>query len=189
MTFVPSYGDFTLQMMTQLRQSEIGISEYTLAKTLCDYFHLSIPEEAECLEMLRDQMENIDGVELKKNCPEIPYRDGFTTDSGEFEFIDEVELGINVDNDLFLITCKAPRSLNSQFHREEGIFLNPECGFNEGEAVRVSTKVGEVSLVVRYDSRLRNDCALIYAGTPEVNVLTPSLLSLRVKMQCIKNLK
>ena len=173
----PSYGDFTLQMMPQLRQTDIGISEYSLAKMLCDHFHLSIPEEEECLEMLRDQMESTDGVELKKNRPEIPYSDGFATDSGEFEFIDEVELGINVDNDLFLITCKSPRSLNSQFNREEGIFLHPECGFNEGDEVRASTKVGEVSLIVHYDSRLRNDCALIYAGTPGVNILTPSLLS------------
>ncbi len=172
-----SYGDFTLQMMTQLRESDIGISEYALAQTLCDHFHLSIPKEEECLEMLREQMESIDGVYMKKNSPEIPYSNGFTTDSGEFEFMDEVELGINSDKDLFLITCKSPRSLNSQFHREEGLFLHPECGFDEGEEVQVSTKVGSISLIVHYDSRLRNDCALIYAGTPEVNVLTPSLLS------------
>jgi len=172
-----SYGDFTLQMMTQLRQSEIGVSEYALAKSLCDHFHLSIPDEAECLEMLGEQMESINGISIKKNSPEIPYSNGFITDSGEFEFIDEVELGITSDNDLFLITCKSPRSLNSQFHREEGIFLHPECGFNEGDEVKVSTKVGSISLIVHYDSRLRNDCALIYAGTPEVNVLTPSLLS------------
>jgi anaerobic selenocysteine-containing dehydrogenase len=173
----PSYGDFTLQMMTQLRQTEIGISEYSLAKMLCEYFHLSIPEEAECLEMLKAQMENIDGVGLKKNRPEIPYSDGFKTDSGEFEFIDELEFDINSDEDFFLITSKSSRSLNSQFHREEGIYLHPECGFNEGDEVKVSSKVGETSFIVHYDSRLRNDCALIYAGTPGVNILTPSLLS------------
>lgn len=171
-----SYGDFTLQMMPRLRQTEIGISEYTLAKSLCEHFHVSIPDEEECLEMLKDQMETIDGVGLKKNRPEIPYNNGFKTGSGKFEFMDEVELTID-NNDLFLITCKSPRSLNSQFHREEGIFLHPDCGFSEGDKVSVSSKAGEISLIVHYDSRLRSDCALIYAGTPGVNILTPSLLS------------
>jgi len=172
-----SYGDFTLQKMPKLRETEIGISEYALSKLLCDYFHLSLPSEEECLEMLSAQMENSDGVSVKKNRPVLPYADGFATKSGEFQFMDEVDLSFSNDNGLFLITPKSPRSLNSQFHREERIFLHPECGFNEGEMVRVSNKVGAILLVVHYDSRLRNDCALIYAGTPEVNVLTPSLLS------------
>jgi predicted molibdopterin-dependent oxidoreductase YjgC len=50
-------------------------------------------------------------------------------------------------------------------------------GFNEGENVKVSSKVGETTFIVKYDERLRYDCALIYAGTPNVNMLTPSLLS------------
>jgi len=173
----PSYGDFTLQKMSKLRDSEIGISEHALAKVLCDHFNLSIPNEEECLELLSAQMENSDGMSVKKNRPIIPYADGFATESGEFEFMDEVDLSFRDDEGLFLITPKSPRSLNSQFHREEGIFLHPEYGFDEGETVRVSNKVGTITLVVHYDSRLRNDCALIYAGTPEVNILTPSLLS------------
>lgn len=173
-----SYGDFTLQKMSKLRDSEIGISEYALSKLLCDYFHLSLPSEEECLEMLSVQMENSNGVSVKKNRPTLPYADGFATESGEFEFMDEVDLSFRDEEGLFLITPKSARSLNSQFHREEGIFLHPECGFNEGETVKVSNKVGAILLVVHYDSRLRNDCALIYAGTPEVNVLTPSLLSI-----------
>ena len=173
----PSYGDFTLQKMGQLRESEIGISEYALSKLLCDYFSLSIASEAECLEMLSEQMENIEGVSTKKKSPIIPYADGFATESGEFEFMDEVDLSFSDEEGLFLITSKSPRSLNSQFHREEGIFLHPECGFDEGETVRVRSKAGTITLIIHYDSRLRHDCALIYAGTPEVNVLTPSLLS------------
>jgi anaerobic selenocysteine-containing dehydrogenase len=172
-----SYGDFTLQKMSQLRETAIGISEYVLARLLCDHFNLSIPSEEECLEMLYKQMDNINGVETKKNAPEIPYENGFATDSGEFVFMDEADLNFSDNEGLFLITPKSPKSLNSQFHREEGIFLHPECGFVEGNEVQVSSKVGTISLVVHYDSRLRSDCALIYAGTPGVNVLTPSLLS------------
>ncbi|MDD5387277.1 MAG: molybdopterin-dependent oxidoreductase [Sulfuricurvum sp.] len=172
-----SYGDFTLQKMSKLCKSEIGISEYALSKLLSDHFNLLLPGEEECLEMLSEQMESIDGVSLKKNRPNIPYGDGFATNSGEFEFMDEVDLSFRDDEGLFLITPKSLRSLNSQFHREKEIFLHPECGFDEGETVKVSNKVGSISLVVHYDSRLRHDCALIYTGTPEVNVLTPSLLS------------
>ncbi len=172
-----SYGDFSLQPMAQLRESDIGISEYTLARLLCDRFHLLIPDEDECLEMLYSQMEVVDGIEMKKIRPNIPYKDGFATDSGEFEFMDEVNLGFSNEEGFFFITSKSPRSLNSQFHREEGIFLHPECGFEEGEAVKVSNKIGSICVIVHHDARLRHDCALMYAGTPDVNVLTPSLLS------------
>jgi anaerobic selenocysteine-containing dehydrogenase len=172
-----SYGDFTLQMMNKVRDSDIGIGEYALSAFLCDHFSLSIPSEAECLEMLHDQMEEIDGVSMKKNRPHIPYGDGFLTDSGEFEFLEELDFDSHNEEGLFLITCKSSRSLNSQFYREDGIFLHPKCGFCENERVRVSNKVGEILLVVHYDSRLRHDCALIYSGTPEVNILTPSVLS------------
>lgn len=172
-----SYGDFTLQNMSKLREGEIGISEYVLAKSLCDYFNLSIPSEEECLKLLRGQMELSNGVSYKKNRPDIPYSEGFDTASGEFIFMDEIDLSLSNEEGLFLITPKSSRSLNSQFHREEGLFLHPECGFEEGTTVKVSSKSGDISLIIHYDSRLRHDCALIYAGTPKVNVLTPSLLS------------
>lgn len=172
-----SYGDFSLQKMSQLRESSIGISEYTLAQRLCETFHLSILDEDECLERLYKQIELVDGMEMKIIHPDIPYNEGFATEDKKFLFIDKAQLKCSSEDGLFLITPKHPRSLNSQFHRENGIFLHPKCGFNEGSKVKVSTKVGTITLIVHYDCALRHDCALIYAGTPEVNVLTPSLLS------------
>jgi anaerobic selenocysteine-containing dehydrogenase len=172
-----SYGDFSLQKMGQLRESDIGITEYALARLLCDRFHLLMPDENECLELLYAQMEVVDGIEMKKIRPNIPYSDGFATDSGEFEFMDEVNLGFCKEEGFFFITPKSPRSLNSQFHRDEGIFLHPECEFEEGEVVKVSNKIGSICVIVHHDARLRHDCALMYAGTPDVNILTASLLS------------
>lgn len=172
-----SYGDFTLQKMGKLREATCGISEYALARRLCDKFNLLIPSEEECLELLHRQMEMVDGVEMKRNRPKIPYNDGFKTDSGEFEFIDEIDLGLSSEEGYFLITSKSSKSLNSQFKRMEGIYLHPECGFLSDEDVRVSSKVGECRMRVHHDERLRRDCALIYSGTPDVNVLTPSLMS------------
>lgn len=172
-----SYGDFSLQKMSKLRESEIGISEYDLAYELCTHFNLSIPTQQECLDTLYDQMVRKNGVDYRKNMPDIPYENGFETDSGEFEFMDELDLGSNDDEGLFLLTPKYAKSLNSQFHRASGIHLHPQCGFEEGKMVRVISKTGSIQLSVSYDARLRGDCAIIYSGTPGVNTLTPSLLS------------
>lgn len=172
-----SYGDFSLQKMSKLRESEIGISEYDLAYELCNHFNLSIPSQQECLNSFYDQMVSKNGVDYRKNMPDIPYESGFETDSGEFEFMDELDLGSNDDEGLFLLTPKSARSLNSQFHRSCGIYMYPQCGFEEGERVMVTSKTGSIELSVSHDERLRSDCALIYAGTPGLNNLTPSLLS------------
>ncbi|MFA6188147.1 MAG: molybdopterin-dependent oxidoreductase [Sulfuricurvum sp.] len=172
-----SYGDFTLQKMSKLRECEIGISEYDLASALCNRFNLSIPTQQECLDCFYDQMVRKDGVDYRKEVPSIPYENGFETDSGEFEFMDELDLGSNEEEGLFLLTLKAARSLNSQFHRSSGVYLHPQCGFEAGEMVTITSKTGSIQLSVCYDDRLRSDCAIIYAGTPGLNTLTPSLLS------------
>lgn len=172
-----SYGDFSLQRMKQLREATYGISEYNLARRLSDKFNFLIPSQEECLELFYRQIEVLNGVEMKKKRPKIPYSDGFATDSGEFEFMDEVNLGLSSEEGYFLITSKSSKSLNSQFTRMEGIYLHPECGFSLGEEVKVFSSVGEIVLKVGYDKRLRRDCALIYSGTPDVNVLTPTLMS------------
>jgi anaerobic selenocysteine-containing dehydrogenase len=175
--FRASYGDFSFQIMSQLRESSIGISEYALSSGLCSRFGFNILSYEECLRIFRNQIEIIDGVEMKKNRPIFPYSDGFETNNREFVFINKVNLIKSSEEGFFLITSKYSRGLNSQFHRASGIFLHPQCGFKEGEKVKVSSKVGETTFIVQFDERLRYDCALIYAGTPNVNMLTPSLLS------------
>lgn len=172
-----SYGDFSLEKMSKLRESEIGISEYDLAYALCSHFNLTIPSQQECLDLFYDQMISKNGVNYRNNMPDVPYENGFETHSGEFEFMKQLDLGSNDDEGLFLITPKSARSLNSQFHRSSGIYLHPKCGFELGDRVKVTSKTGVIQLPVLYDERLRRDCAIIYAGTPGVNNVTPSLLS------------
>jgi hypothetical protein len=172
-----SYGDFTLQKMPKLKESTVGISEYDLAAALCGHFNLSIPSQQECLECFYDQMVSKNGVNYRKDIPDIPYENGFETDSGEFTFMDEIDLDSREEEGLFLLSPKAARSLNSQFHRSSGIHLHPQCGFDAGEMVTITSKTGSIQLPVFYDERLRTDCAIIYAGTPGVNNLTPSLMS------------
>lgn len=172
-----SYGDYTLQPMRQVRESDIGIGEFDLAAHLCEHFGIMIPSEEEALRLLESQIETIEGVGYRCNRPNIPYEEGFETDSGEFEFIDEIDLNRDTSGDFFLITAKYPRSLNSQFKRSSGVYVHPACGFSEGVSVLISSPSGSVEMEVKFDERLRSDCLLIYSGTPGVNLLTPSLLS------------
>lgn len=175
--FRASYSDFTFQTMPQLRFSPIGISEYALAKILCDAFGLPLKEEVVYLDHFRAQIAVQEGIEYKKESPPIPYSDGFSTPCGNFEFMDEVELNVGQEEGFYLITPKSSHALNSQFSREAHAFFHPTCGFEAGKWVKISNKVGEVTLMVQYDAKIRPDCVLIYSGTPKINHLTPSQLS------------
>jgi len=173
--FRSSYGDYTLQEMPRLVENEIGISEYDLSRRLCEAFSVEFEEEAYYLDFFRNQIEFKDGVGYRPNAPQIPYEEGF--ENGEFEFLDEIDLDRENDEGFYLITSKYAKGLNSQFKRSNGVYFHPEAGFVEGEIVQLSSPVGTVEMVVKYDPSLRRDSLLIYSGTPYVNVLTPSLLS------------
>lgn len=173
-----SYGDYTLQPMPQVSQSDVGIGEFELASYLCGRFDIMLPSEEEALDHLYTQIEMCDGVGYRRNRPDIPYKEGFLTDSGEFEFIDEIDFNLEDDEDFFhMITAKYPGSLNSQFRRPSRVYLHSACGFREGETVEIFSSSGSVRMEVKYDDRLRHDCVLIYSGTPGVNNLTPSIVS------------
>lgn len=170
-----SYGDYTLQEMAQVLQSEIGISEYALTQKLCEAFGVRLESEEYYLDHFRRQIDDRDGVGYRHNAPAIPYEKGFG--KGQFEFLDEIDLEIDTDEGFHLITLKYPRGLNSQFHRASGVYLHPEAGFEEGTTVQLVSPSGAVELRVCYDERLRRDSLLIYSGTPNANVLTPPHLS------------
>jgi len=116
----------------------------------------------------------------------VPYLEGFDTDDGQFLFLEEYDFDFNMEEDCFLITPKSPRSLNSQFERESKVFMHPSCGFEEGTLLRLSSVTGSVTLPLEYDDRLLENCALIYAGTPGLNNLTPSVLSYEGKNACFQ---
>ncbi|MDD5051517.1 MAG: molybdopterin-dependent oxidoreductase [Sulfuricurvum sp.] len=173
--FRSSYGDYTFQEMVQILNSEIGISEYDLSVFLCKAFSFPIENESDYLEYFRSQIVFAEGVGYRKDSPVIPYENGF--EHGEFVFLDEIDLDVNDEEGYYFITMKSSKSLNSQFYRSEGVYFHPEAGFSEGERVILSSLSGVVEMEVKYDERLRLDCLLIYSGTPDVNILTPGLLS------------
>ncbi len=172
-----SYGHPGLLDMPIVIESEAGISEYELAARLCNAFDIDLDSELTYLEHFQTFGEKRETDTVVKGREEIPYSDGFKTDEDEFCFLEEYDLAVDDGEDLFLLTSKSERSLNSQFKRETQVYMNASLGFSEGECVRISSANGELELEVAIDERLRDDCVLIYSGTPGVNVLTDSRLS------------
>lgn len=171
------YGHNAMLMMPQCEPSGTGISEYALSSFLCDAFGVPLKTETELLEHFAAFGEPQGKMTLVRGRRELPYAEGFETEDGMFRFLEEIDCDVEMEEGFFLLTPKSPHSLNSQFAREGHVHMHPACGFREGERLRISSKNGCVELPLRYDDRLREECVLIYAGTPGVNFLTPSLLS------------
>lgn len=172
-----SYGHDALLSMPCIRESEVGISEYDLAHAVNEVCGVELKSEADYIGHFTSFGELRDGMMKVKGREAIPYKDGFDTDDGQFLFLEELDLGFDLDNDLFLLTAKSPKSLNSQFNRESVAHVSPQSGFLDGQRLRIVSTTGSVELTARHDTRVRSDCVLIYSGTPGVNYLTPSLLS------------
>lgn len=167
-----SYSDNYLALMPKQLESDIGISEYDLTKALCEAFDIKLESEDFYINHFKSFCyEDNDGMLRVKNREVVPYKDGF---KDEFEFLQEVDFDFDMTNDYFLITCKSPIGLNSQFKREQNVYLHPSLGFKDGQKVNISSKDGDVTLHVKCDDRLREDCVLIYSGTKGVNKLTSS---------------
>jgi len=171
-----SYGHPGLLDMPTVVDSERGISEYALAARLCNAFDIDLDSELTYLEHFQSFGEKRETDTVVKGREEIPYSDGFETDDDEFCFLEEYDLAVDNGKDLFLLTVKSDKSLNSQFKRETQVYMNASLGFSEGQRVRISSDNGELELAVAIDERLRDDC-ILYSGTAGVNVLTDSRLS------------
>ncbi len=95
------------------------------------------------------------------------YANGFDTDDGEFEFLDDLDLYEPQDGGFFLLTHKC--STNEKY-----VYLHPEAGFLEGEEVQISMGDMHIYLKVKHMSELRSDCAFICSNTKGLNNLTSS---------------
>lgn len=181
-----SYSHNALLAMNKQVDSEIGISEYDLAKYLCGEFDVDLKSEEEYLEHFKSFTQANGDVKGRQN---IPYQDGFDTDDDEFLFLEEVEinkkankitLSKNKDKKrkvsaaLHLLTSKSPNGLNSQFKRESSVYLHSSLGFDEDEKIKINSVTGSLELSVKHNDDLRVDCVLIYSATPGVNNLTSS---------------
>jgi len=184
-----SYSHNTILNMPKILETKFGISEYNLTKYLCSKFNIDLETQEYYIEYFKQFIDvKSDGSQVVKGRIEIPYKEGFDTDDGEFLFLDEFEKFV-VNNKFYLITPKSSKSLNSQFNREENVYIHSSLGYNEGDEIKISSDVGSVKLKVKYNDNLRRDCILIYSGTKGVNNLTTSKHSLDGKNAVYQELK
>lgn len=177
-----SYSHNKMSFMSKVAHSDDGISEYDLSAYLCREFDIDIESEEFYIKHFKNfAVQKIDGSWYVENRDEIPYKNGFDTKNREFVFLDELDSKVDKDEGFYLITCKSQTSLNSQFSREEHVYLNSSLGYKEGEFVTVTSVNGSVELKVKHNDNLRNDSVLIYSGTKGVNNLTTSKHSLSSK--------
>jgi anaerobic selenocysteine-containing dehydrogenase len=170
-----SYSHNSMMLMNKVEEINVGISEYDLSAYLCTAFNIELKSEQEYLTHFKSHgIQKINGCFEVETREAIPYQNGFDTSSKEFEYLDEIELDNTPDEKLFLITPKSARSLNSQFKREEFAYVHSALGFEEDESVTISSVNASVSLRVRHDDNLREDCVLIYSGTKNLNNITSS---------------
>ncbi|MFK5938887.1 MAG: molybdopterin-dependent oxidoreductase [Sulfurimonas sp.] len=175
-----SYSNDSFFVMKKQYDSEFGISEYDLSKYLCAAFDIQIKSEQEYLDYFKTFSLTQDDSTLEvKQREKNPYANGFDTDDGEFVFLEEYEKLNDISEDRFhLITPKSATSLNSQFNREQYVYLHSSLGFAQNSIVELSSASGNIKLPVKHNDDLRIDCLLIYSGTKGVNKLTSSKHSL-----------
>ncbi len=172
-----SYGHHGLLSMPRIIRSDVGISEYDLALALSELCGVDLQSEEAYIAHFASFGEMREGMMKVKGRKPIPYQDGFETDDEQFQFLEELDFDFDLDSDMFLLTTKSPKSLNSQFDRDSVVYVSPHSGFLNTQLLRIVSVTGSVELTAMHDTRLRNDCVLIYSGTPGVNHLTPALLS------------
>lgn len=177
-----SYSHNAMSFMLKVADSDIGISEYDLSAYLCREFDVELHSQEFYIKHFKNfAIQKVDGSWYVEGREDIPYRDGFDTDDGEFAFLDELDSKIDEEGGMYLITCKSPTSLNSQFNRNEHVYLHSSLGFAEDEVITISSISGSVELKVKHNDDLRKDCVLIYSGTRGVNNLTTSKHALSAK--------
>jgi len=167
-----------IQMHKQL-ETDKGISEYDLTAFLCKAFEIEIKTEEEYINHFKNfsKLNSAGNLEVKTR-ETIPYQNGFDTDDGEFLFLEEFEKPDFLQDGYHLITSKSPKSLNSQFYRDDAVYLHSSVEFEENTLVKLFTNYGETILKIRYNDDLRKDSLLIFSGTKGVNNLTSSQHSL-----------
>ncbi|NPA11030.1 MAG: molybdopterin-dependent oxidoreductase [Epsilonproteobacteria bacterium] len=104
-----------------------GVSEYELTKYLMREFGFGgLKSEEDYIDfILNAELERIDdGVYRKKVFDKPPYSDGFFTEDKKFHFL--TEKFEYKEKEFEVVTAKGLKALNSQFLRDDNIYINPK---------------------------------------------------------------
>lgn len=202
-----SYGHQYVRQMHTLKASNIGISEYDFTKYLFDAFGFEgLESEESYINTWLEQCSKEGDDYISPAHQEIPYLEGFGEEGeDEFEFIEDYEDDfVNTksftkvrtsaknkmhDERFWLLSPKSKHALNTQFKRENTLEIHSTHGYEQGERLNVTSDTGSIVLEVQLNDDLRQDSVLIYASTPQLNYLTPAILSEEGDNACFQELK
>jgi anaerobic selenocysteine-containing dehydrogenase len=202
-----SYGHHYVSRMHQVVESRIGISEYDFTKRLFETFGFEgLQAEDAYLDHWMKQCNEAEGCECSPAYEALPYASGFGEDGEEeFEFIDEYDDDFinpkrftkyrkqstkkKPDERFWLLSPKSSKSLNTQFVRDTRVQMHPDSGYEEGEAVRLTSEHGTHTFTVHLNEDIKPNCVVITNNTVGVNFLTPAILSEEGHNACYQEVK
>ena len=155
-----SYGhEFKAISEVVVPKNENSISEYELANYLLEKFNF---------DKLKDEDEVISYYANHK--PDLK-------DFDTFEFIEEVEIEPlykdKTSDNFYFITAKSKNSLNSQFTKDDFVYLHSSTNFKDDDNVTISSKYGSAKFTVKINDDIKSDCVFLFAGNKNANYLTP----------------
>ena len=155
-----SYGhEFKAISDVVVPKNENTISEYELANYLLEKFNF---------DKLKDEDEVISYYANHK--PDLK-------DFDTFEFIEEVEIEPlykdKTSDNFYFITAKSKNSLNSQFAKDDFVYLHSSTNFKDNDNVTISSKYGSAKFIVKINDDIKSDCVFLFAGNKNANYLTP----------------
>jgi anaerobic selenocysteine-containing dehydrogenase len=202
-----SYGESYVRPMRCVKPSDEGISEYDFTRYLFDAFGFEgLLAEADYLEMWLSQCTQREGYYLSPAYEPHPYANGFGEEGEEmFTFIEEYDDDfINTKRfkrhrkerqkesevkAFWLLSPKSSKSLNTQFHRSDTIELSSWLGYKENQRVSVTSPYGSVTLCVKLNDDIRDDCVVVRSSVKGLNRLTPDILSEEGESACFQEVK
>lgn len=176
-----SYGHPFIGRMPKCIDNDSAISEYDLNQTLLQAFgHETLAPDQEIIEkVVTSNSVEKEGFLISKTYETLPYEHGFYTQSGKFEFMEDYDDDMDLDDEegFFLIAAKQNKSLNSQFITNDYLYVPTALGLKQEDRVRLTNRYGSCVYSVMPSDRLRDDCLLLYSGAKNANVLTPRAMS------------
>lgn len=174
-----SYGHEFIGKMPKLVENKNGISEYDLTNYLLKAFGYETLESEKGLleEIIASNSIEKEGFLISKTYETRPYEKSFYTSSGKFEFLDEFEDTFDDEGDFYLLASKHNKGLNSQFIKDDYLYVPLSLGLQKEDRVELSSPYGRCEYTVMPTPRLRDDCLMLYSGAKNANRLTPPKIS------------
>ena len=192
-----NYGHHNIYKMNKVRNNAMGISEYEFTKQIFDKLKWTgLKSEAEYIDIWLDQciINDDNDKYMSPAYQEIPYANGFGIDGGdEFVFVEDydddfinskkftkyrkVSKNKKEDDTYWLLSPKSPKSLNTQFKREDRVELHPDLGYDEKQIITIKSDYGEYQFEIKLNPNIPTNSISITSNTKGINTLTPPTIS------------